>query len=53
LVDVVSSPIYATAVGLVVFGAKEAMRPVRQKGAETTVYAKVANRMKQWFGDFF
>ncbi|MFH1018019.1 MAG: cell division protein FtsA [Pseudomonadota bacterium] len=53
LVDVVSSPIYSTAVGLVVFGAKEAARPVRAKTDENTVYARVANRMRQWFGEFF
>lgn len=53
LVDVVSSPIYSTAVGLVVYGSKEARSPQRSRQTDTTVYARVANRMKMWFGDFF
>ncbi len=53
LVDVVSSPIYATAVGLVMHGYQEFNRPRRIRGQEETVVAKVTSRMKQWFGEFF
>jgi cell division protein FtsA len=54
LVDVVSSPIYATAVGLVVYGAKEGARATtRTRVTDTNVYARVASRMRSWFGDFF
>jgi cell division protein FtsA len=54
LVDVVKSPMYATAVGLVIYGANQ------QRGAsphfrirEENVYRKVKNRMKEWLGEIF
>lgn len=53
LVDVVSSPIYATAVGLVLYGSKQVMETSKFRVRETNVYAKVRNRMREWFGEFF
>jgi cell division protein FtsA len=54
LVDVVKSPMYATAVGLVIYGANQ------QRGTsphfrirEENVYRKVKNRMKEWLGEIF
>lgn len=53
LVDVVSSPIYATAVGLVLYGSKQISVSSKFRVREANVYAKVRNRMKEWFGEFF
>ncbi len=52
LVDVVRSPMYATGVGLVLEGAKRSHEN-RFKVRDTNVYAKVKNRMKEWFGEIF
>ncbi len=50
LMDVVKSPIYATAVGLVLYGAKHAgQRHFRNK--EGNVYTKVRRRMSAWLND--
>lgn len=52
LVDVVKSPMYATGVGLVVYGAKHL--DVRNfKIREDNVYKKVGKRMKEWFAEIF
>jgi len=48
LVDVVNNPMYATAVGLVLHGAKKSGRPqfrIRDKN----IFDKVLVRMKKWF----
>lgn len=55
LVDVVSSPRYATSVGLVQYGAKQSQsghqKHYREKSSGP--YLKVSDRVKQWFGEFF
>ncbi len=53
LVDVVSSPIYATGVGLVQYGSKQWARVSKFRVRENNVYAKVRSRMREWFGEFF
>jgi len=53
LVDVISSPIYSTSVGLVLYGHNRSLHPGRVKSQDAGVYARVAGRMKQWFGEFF
>ncbi len=52
LVDLVSSPIYATGVGLVLYGAKN-NRPGRFPVDSENVFDRVSRRMKEWFGEFF
>jgi cell division protein FtsA len=52
LVDIISSPIYATGVGLVLYGAKQD-RSNKFKIRETNVYYKVKDRMKDWIEEFF
>ncbi|MFH1091867.1 MAG: cell division protein FtsA [Pseudomonadota bacterium] len=53
LTDVINSPMYATAVGLVIYGVKqeagqaEKVFRIRQKN----IFNRVANRMKRWFKD--
>jgi cell division protein FtsA len=52
LVDVVKSPIYATGVGLVVYGAKNMDRRVFRIRDEN-VYKKVKGRMREWLEEIF
>jgi len=52
LVDVVKSPMYATGVGLVIWGSKTHASS-RFKVRESNIYAKVKDRMKEWFGEIF
>ena len=51
LVDIVRNPIFATAVGLVLYGQKG------KKGDfpphEENIFDKVTRRMKEWFKEFF
>jgi len=52
LVDVVNSAMYATAVGLVLFAAKNSdVRALRAQNGN--VYSKVRTRMREWFTDIF
>jgi cell division protein FtsA len=53
LVDVVKSPMYATAVGLVIYGAQQQDGSPYFKIREDNVYRKVKNRMKEWLGQVF
>ncbi|MDD2318915.1 MAG: cell division protein FtsA [Geobacteraceae bacterium] len=54
LVDVVNSPVYATGVGLVVYGSKnQGIREFPTVQSDDNVFRRVARRMKEWFGEFF
>jgi cell division protein FtsA len=53
LVDVVKSPVFATAVGLVIYGAHQSAGSPYFKIREENVYRKVKNRMKEWLGEIF
>jgi cell division protein FtsA len=52
LVDVISSPIYATGVGLVLYGMKRQERGYVRLH-DNTVLAKVKHRVSDWLSDFF
>jgi len=52
LIDVVSSPIYATGVGLVLYGMKRQEKSFFRI-REDNLFAKVKNRMVDWFSEFF
>ncbi|HWP59627.1 MAG TPA: cell division protein FtsA [Candidatus Acidoferrales bacterium] len=52
LKDIVSSPIYATGVGLVLYGVKRQDRRYFRI-RENNVFLKVKNRMMDWFSEFF
>ncbi len=58
LIDVVNSPVYATGVGLVVYGSKNAtVEPFPShspRGAnDDNLFRRVSRRMKEWFSEFF
>lgn len=52
LTDVVSSPIYATAVGLLLYGHRNRSQVSIPAHSEKT-YGKIVNRMKAWLGEVF
>jgi cell division protein FtsA len=52
LVDLVNSPMYATGVGLVLYGSRN-MAQSRFKKGEGNIFSKVTRRMKEWIGEFF
>jgi cell division protein FtsA len=52
IVDVVSSPIYATSVGLVLYGMKRQER-VLARFRDDRILSKVKHRMSDWLSEFF
>ena len=52
LVDLVNSPMYATGVGLVLYGSRSKAQS-RFRVGEKNVFSKVTHRMKEWIGEFF
>ena len=53
LVDIVASPIYATAVGLVQYGAQHRHQRKFRRVTEGALFSRVTDRMREWFGEFF
>lgn len=53
LVDVVSSPLYATAVGLVHYGFENLSKPSLTAKSDEGLFFKILARMKRWLGEFF
>ncbi|MFQ5848577.1 MAG: cell division protein FtsA [Candidatus Methylomirabilales bacterium] len=53
LVDVVASPIYATAVGLVQYGVQNRHQRKFRRVTEGALFSRVTDRMREWFGEFF
>lgn len=51
LVEVVNKPMYATAVGLVLYGAKQTSTNKKFRIRDTNIFGKVMDRMKKWFKD--
>lgn len=52
LIDVVSSPVYATGVGLVLYGMSRQDKN-HFRAREKNIYFKVKNRMREWCSEFF
>jgi cell division protein FtsA len=52
IVDVVDSPAYAAAVGLVLHGMKRQERTI-YRPRDDKIIAKVKHRMTDWFSEFF
>jgi cell division protein FtsA len=53
LVDVVNSPMYATGVGLILFGLKNRQYGKKPRLTDKNLFDKIFNRMKGWMEDFF
>lgn len=53
LVDVVNSPVYATGVGLVLWGSRNKGAVATTAYAQNGVFDRVVDRMKQWFAEAF
>ncbi len=51
LVDVVNKPMFATAVGLVIYGAKRNKAGKKFRIRDSNIFARVMERMKKWFKD--
>lgn len=51
LVDIVNKPMYATAVGLVLYGAKRVKEGKRFRIRDSNIFGRVVERMKKWFKD--
>ncbi|MDI6780726.1 MAG: cell division protein FtsA [bacterium] len=53
LSDVISSPVYATGVGLVLYGMKNRLEGKKTKFTGGNALKKMLSNVKDWFGDFF
>jgi len=54
LISSASHPMFATGVGLVIYGVKhEDQNPELFNGDDSKVFEKILARMKRWFGEFF
>jgi cell division protein FtsA len=51
LVEVVNKPMYATAVGLVLYGAKRSNGHKKFRIRDSNIFSRVTERMKRWFKD--
>ncbi|MDY6973555.1 MAG: cell division protein FtsA [Thermodesulfobacteriota bacterium] len=51
LVEVVNKPMYATAVGLVLYGAKTSKKARKFRIRDTNIFNRVMGRMKRWFSE--
>ncbi len=51
LQDVVNSPMYATAVGLLMYGAEKESSGQRFRIRDTRVFNRILSRMRKWFED--
>ena len=49
LVDVVNKPMYATAVGLVIYGSKMGKKEKKFRIRDKNIFNRVTGRMKKWF----
>jgi len=49
LVEVVNKPMYATAVGLVIYGSKSGKKGKKFRIRDTNIFNRVTGRMKKWF----
>ncbi|MBW1996597.1 MAG: cell division protein FtsA [Deltaproteobacteria bacterium] len=49
LVEIVNKPMYATSVGLVLYGAKRSKEKKKFRIRDTNIFSRVMDRMKRWF----
>lgn len=53
LMEAADSPVYSTAVGLVLYGLAHQHQMDVFRGDDSKIFQKIVHRMKQWFEDFF
>lgn len=53
LTDVINNPMYATGVGLTIYGAAHRTRRKFRQVTDRNIFDKVIARMKEWFGEIF
>jgi len=53
LVDVVNNPIYATGVGLVLYGNRQGSVPGRSHRGDRSFLIRMGQRMRRWFAESF
>jgi cell division protein FtsA len=51
LIEIVNKPMYATAVGLVLYGARSGKKAKKFRIRDTNIFNRVMGRMKRWFKD--
>ena len=51
LIEVVNKPMYATAVGLVIYGSKTSKKDRKFRIRDSNIFNRVMSRMKRWFRD--
>ncbi len=51
LAEIVNKPMYATAVGLVLYGSKTNKKAKKFRIRDTNIFNRVMGRMKKWFKD--
>jgi cell division protein FtsA len=51
LVEIVNKPMYATAVGLVLYGSKAGKKAKKFRIRDKNIFNRVMGRMKKWFKD--
>ena len=51
VIEVVNKPMYATAVGLVVYGSKTSKKDRKFRIRDNNIFNRVIGRMKRWFRD--
>jgi cell division protein FtsA len=51
LVEVVNKPMYATAVGLVIYGAQSTKKGKKFRIRDSNIFNRVKSRMRRWFGE--
>jgi cell division protein FtsA len=51
LVEVVNKPMYATAVGLIIYGSKHLKKAKKFRIRDSNIFNRVMGRMKKWFKD--
>ncbi len=53
LTDIVNSPLYATGVGLVIYGSKDRHHRGRGRSSDVNIINRVIKGIKRWFTEFF
>lgn len=51
MIDLINKPMYATAVGLVLYGAKNYKQKKKFRIRDSNIFHLVMARMKRWFKD--